>query len=123
MGINSKTNKIKISLTTTSEKLGVPNPDPSIESKESSSARKKGIIKDIFGSDDEENPESESKTKARSDSEKKYAENYSDVSDKEIDSSQASKDLSVSPINSDLSESFTKAATLEGLNPETISPE
>merc|ERR1712233_303257 len=33
------------------------------------------------------------------------------------------KDLSVSPINSDQSESFEKAATLDGLNPEAISPE
>merc|ERR1711953_886465 len=31
--------------------------------------------------------------------------------------------LSVSPINSEQSESFEKAATLEGLNPEAISPE
>merc|ERR1711902_258283 len=44
-------------------------------------------------------------------------------SDKEIDASQSSRDLSVSPINSDQSESFEKAATLEGLNPEAISPE
>ena len=51
------------------------------------------------------------------------AVNYSDVSDKEIDASQSSRDLSVSPINSDQSESFEKAATLEGLNPEAISPE
>merc|ERR1712045_826720 len=33
------------------------------------------------------------------------------------------RDLSVSPINSDQSESYEKAATLEGLNPEAISPE
>merc|ERR1711976_756460 len=33
------------------------------------------------------------------------------------------RDLSVSSINSDQSESFDKAATLEGLNPEAISPE
>merc|ERR1711936_1137438 len=33
------------------------------------------------------------------------------------------RELSVSPINSDQSESFEKAATLEGLNPEAISPE
>merc|ERR1719347_584400 len=33
------------------------------------------------------------------------------------------KDLSVSPIDSDQSESYEKAATLEGLNPEAISPE
>merc|ERR1711948_224330 len=33
------------------------------------------------------------------------------------------RELSVSPINSEQSESFEKAATLEGLNPEAISPE
>merc|ERR1711934_60864 len=66
----------------------------------------------------------------------------SDVSDKELedksdknkegeekavdagnpDTEQISEE-SVSPINSDQSESFEKAATLEGLNPEAISPE
>merc|ERR1712053_69929 len=51
------------------------------------------------------------------------AVNYSDVSDKEIDASQSSRDLSVSPINSEQSDSYNKAATLEGLNPEAISPE
>merc|ERR1712083_391021 len=52
-------------------------------------------------------------------------EDYSDVSDKEIEDSREVRirDLSVSSINSDQSESFDKAATLEGLNPETISPE
>merc|ERR1712151_1463065 len=52
-------------------------------------------------------------------------EDYSDVSDREIDDSREvrMKDLSVSPINSDQSESFEKAATLDGLNPEAISPE
>merc|ERR1712107_556285 len=33
------------------------------------------------------------------------------------------RELSVSPINSEQSETFEKAATLEGLNPEAISPE
>merc|ERR1711990_1223450 len=55
-----------------------------------------------------------------------------DVSDKEMvnDKEDAEesrevrmRELSVSPINSDQSESFEKAATLEGLNPEAISPE
>merc|ERR1719245_1108885 len=56
-----------------------------------------------------------------------------DVSDKEMlnekedteDSNREvrMRELSVSPINSDQSESFEKAATLEGLNPEAISPE
>merc|ERR1739842_79101 len=52
-------------------------------------------------------------------------EDYSDVSDREIEESREvrMRELSVSPINSDQSESFEKAATLEGLNPETISPE
>merc|ERR1712098_929204 len=52
-------------------------------------------------------------------------EDYSDVSDREIEESREvrMKDLSVSPINSDQSESFEKAATLDGLNPEAISPE
>ena len=45
------------------------------------------------------------------------------VSDKEIDEAKTERDLSVSPINSDQSESYEKAATLEGLNPEAISPE
>merc|ERR1712060_600699 len=51
------------------------------------------------------------------------SENYSDVSDKEIEEAKNERDLSVSPINSDQSESYEKAATLEGLNPEAISPE
>merc|ERR550519_1535602 len=51
------------------------------------------------------------------------SDNYSDVSDKEIDEAKNERDLSVSPINSDQSESYEKAATLEGLNPEAISPE
>merc|ERR1711962_943198 len=56
-----------------------------------------------------------------------------DVSDKEMlnekedaeDSNREvrMRELSVSPINSEQSESFEKAATLEGLNPEAISPE
>merc|ERR1712130_528678 len=53
-----------------------------------------------------------------------------DVSDKEMVKEDAEesrevrmRELSVSPINSDQSESFEKAATLEGLNPEAISPE
>merc|ERR1711962_804037 len=56
-----------------------------------------------------------------------------DVSDKEMlnekeDAEDSSKEvrmreLSVSPINSEQSESFEKAATLEGLNPEAICPE
>merc|ERR1712115_122315 len=52
-------------------------------------------------------------------------EDYSDVSDRDIEESREVKmrDLSVSPINSDQSESFEKAATLDGLNPEAISPE
>merc|ERR1712029_1327696 len=39
------------------------------------------------------------------------------------DDDNASRDLSVSPINSEQSESFEKAATLEGLDPEAISAE
>merc|ERR1712050_43998 len=53
-------------------------------------------------------------------------EEYSDMGDKEdCEEIKESKlrDLSVSSINSDQSESFEKAGTLEGLNPETISPE
>merc|ERR1712013_438833 len=56
-----------------------------------------------------------------------------DVSDKEmlnekedaedINREVRMRELSVSPINSEQSESFEKAATLEGLNPEAISPE
>merc|ERR1712117_98371 len=56
-----------------------------------------------------------------------------DVSDKEMlnekeDTEDGSREvrmreLSVSPINSEQSESFERAATLEGLNPEAISPE
>merc|ERR1712218_681059 len=56
-----------------------------------------------------------------------------DVSDKEMlnekeDAEDGNREvrmreLSVSPINSEQSESFEKAATLEGLNPEAISPE
>merc|ERR1712060_379418 len=51
------------------------------------------------------------------------SENYSDVSDKEIEEAKNERDLSMSPIESDQSESYEKAATLEGLNPENISPE
>merc|ERR1712228_1059312 len=52
-------------------------------------------------------------------------EDYSDVSEKDIEETREVRirDLSVSSINSDQSESFDKAATLEGLNPEAISPE
>merc|ERR1711915_1152899 len=47
------------------------------------------------------------------------------VSDRELDETRGDKvrEPSVSEIESDESESFDKAATLEGLNPETISPE
>merc|ERR1712192_65419 len=50
------------------------------------------------------------------------------ANDKEEDAEEESREvrmreLSVSPINSEQSESFEKAATLEGLNPEDISPE
>merc|ERR1712029_610735 len=51
-------------------------------------------------------------------------ETYSEVSDKEIEAgAENERVLSVSPIDSDQSESYEKAATLEGLNPEAISPE
>ena len=112
---DSKPNKIKISLTTSSK--GTP--------------QKKSIISDIFGSD-EEMPEpgdgDGDSTPVRDErkdiaEEENNSENYSDVSDKEIDEAKNERDLSVSPINSDQSESYEKAATLEGLNPEAISPE
>lgn len=52
-------------------------------------------------------------------------EDLSDVSEHDIEETREVrlKDPSMSPINSDQSESYEKAATLEGLNPETISPE
>ena len=52
-------------------------------------------------------------------------ESLEDVSDKEMEESREVRirELSVSPINSDQSESYEKAATLEGLNPEAISAE
>merc|ERR1712079_663695 len=88
---------------------------------------KKSVISDIFGSDEEEEDVVKSKESVKTSEEDKVCDNeavnYSDVSDKEIDASQSSRDLSVSPINSDQRESFEKAATLEGLNPEAISPE
>ena len=119
-------NKIKISLTTTSATLGQPSAAHN-SNKESPSPKKKSVISDIFGSDEEEDDVVKSKESVKASEEDKVCDNeavnYSDVSDKEIDASQSSRDLSVSPINSDQSESFEKAATLEGLNPEAISPE
>ena len=89
---------------------------------ESHSPKKKSIIKDIFGSDEE--AESNEAVKPDVSDKKENADNYSDVSDKEIEASEeVHRELSVSSINSDQSESFEKAATLEGLNPETISAE
>merc|ERR1712157_558567 len=88
---------------------------------ESHSPKKKSIIKDIFGSDEE--AEINEAVKPDVSDKKENADNYSDVSDKEIEASEVHRELSVSSINSDQSESFEKAATLEGLNPETISPE
>merc|ERR1712013_777856 len=117
--------------------------------------KKKKIMKDIFGSDEETEMPGEERLKPpvvvdaalissieenlaeereKFEEEKKIAlieelrqevEDYSDVSDRDIEESREVKmrDLSVSPINSDQSESFEKAATLEGLNPEAISPE
>merc|ERR1739838_117310 len=117
--------------------------------------KKKSVIKDIFGSDEESelvpeqtpNPpvvidaamittieENLAEEREKFEEEKKIAlieelrqevKDYSDVSDKEIEESREvrMRELSVSPINSDQSESFEKAATLEGLNPEAISPE
>merc|ERR1712083_961619 len=118
-------------------------------------SKKKNIIKDIFGSDEESEMPTEDRLKPpvvvdaalissieenlaeereKFEEEKKIAlkeelrqevEDYSDVSDKDIEESREvrMRELSVSPINSDQSESFEKAATLEGLNPEAISPE
>merc|ERR1711872_440156 len=112
--------------------------------------KKKSIIKDIFGSDEESEEikkhvvvdaaiissiaENLAEEREKFEVGKKIAlleelrqevEDYSDVSDREIDESREvrMKDLSVSPINSDQSESFEKAATLDGLNPEAIPPE
>merc|ERR1712173_7133 len=112
--------------------------------------KKKSIIKDIFGSDEESEEikkhvvvdaaiissiaENLAEEREKFEVGKKIAlleelrqevEDYSDVSAREIDESREvrMKDLSVSPINSDQSESFEKAATLDGLNPEAISPE
>ena len=52
-------------------------------------------------------------------------ESLEDVSDKEMEESREVRirELSVSPIDSDQSESYEKAATLEGLNPEAVSAE
>jgi len=113
-------------------------------------SKKKSIIKDIFGSDEESEglqkqvvvdaaiissiAENLAEEREKFEEGKKIAlleelrqevEDYSDVSDREIEESREvrMKDLSVSPINSDQSESFEKAATLDGLNPEAISPE
>merc|ERR1711953_334985 len=94
--------------------------------------QKKSIISDIFGSDEEmtepacggdgdSTPVKDERKDIAEDH--NNSENYSDVSDKEIDETKNERDLSVSPINSDQSESYEKAATLEGLNPEAISPE
>merc|ERR1712098_772286 len=126
-----KPNKIKISLTTTSATLGHPTPSPIKES-----PKKKNIIKDIFGSDEEDDadiPQEEkdlevSKGESDTESKERKEEKLSDVSDQDInddddDDDAASRDLSVSPINSEQSESFEKAATLEGLDPEAISAE
>merc|ERR1712096_415047 len=119
------------------------------------SPKKKSIIKDIFGSDEESEmaPEEENLTpsvvvdaalistieenlaeeREKFEEEKialieelrQEVEDYSDVSDREIEESREvrMRELSVSSINSDQSESYEKAATLEGLNPEAISPE
>merc|ERR1712079_514367 len=85
----------------------------------SQSPKKKSIIKDIFGSDEEAD---NNETSNVSDN-KENADKYSDVSDREIEAAEDHRELSVSSINSDQSESFEKAATLEGLNPEAISAE
>eukprot|EP00090_Calanus_glacialis_P044296 TRINITY_DN7890_c0_g1_i1.p1 TRINITY_DN7890_c0_g1~~TRINITY_DN7890_c0_g1_i1.p1 ORF type:complete len:1656 (-),score=536.89 TRINITY_DN7890_c0_g1_i1:497-5410(-) len=149
-------NKIKIQIKTTSGTLGKPvSKTPEKASSSEGSPKKKSIIKDIFGSDEEPdivpegtpNPsvvidaalistieENLAEEREKFEEEKKIAlieelrqevEDYSDVSDREIEESREvrMKELSVSPINSDQSESFEKAATLEGLNPEAISPE
>lgn len=123
-------------------------------SSNSGSPKKKKLIKDIFGSDEEPDKlleqgdqpvgldpamistieENIAEEREKVEVEKKIAmkeglqhevEDYSDVSDKEIEDAREVRirDLSVSSINSDQSESFDKAATLEGLNPEAISPE
>merc|ERR1712098_825883 len=130
------------SLTTTSATLGHPTPSPSKESPKQpasspskESPKKKNIIKDIFGSDEEDVadiPQEEkdlevSKGESDTESKERKEEKLSDVSDQDInnddDDDAASRDLSVSPINSEQSESFEKAATLEGLDPEAISAE
>jgi len=165
---DSTAGKIKFQIKTTSDSLGkiLPksaekSPSPkspktsSSKSSKASSPKKKSVIKDIFGSDEESelvpeqtpNPpvvidaamittieENLAEEREKFEEEKKIAlieelrqevEDYSDVSDKEIEESREvrMRELSVSPINSDQSESFEKAATLEGLNPEAISPE
>merc|ERR1712058_50270 len=60
-------------------------------------------------------------------SKERKEEKLSDVSDQDIndddDDDAASRNLSVSPIHGEQSESFEKAATLEGLDPEAISAE
>ena len=89
---------------------------------ESHTPKKKSIIKDIFGSDEEAETNEADKTNVSDN--KENADNFSDVSDKEIEAAEeVHRELSVSSINSDQSESFEKAATLEGLNPEAISAE
>merc|ERR1712129_195114 len=172
---DSTAGKIKFQIKTTSDSLGKTLPksaekssspkSPKSSSPKSSKAsspkspkaspKKKSVIKDIFGSDEESelvpeqtpNPpvvidaamittieENLAEEREKFEEEKKIAlieelrrevEDYSDVSDKEIEESREvrMRELSVSPINSDQSESFEKAATLEGLNPEAISPE
>merc|ERR1712058_178153 len=129
----AKPNKIKISLTTTSATLGHPTPSPSKESPKQpasspikESPKKKNIIKDIFGSDEEDDadiPQEEkdlevSKGESDTESKERKEEKLSDVSDQDIndddDDDAASRDLSVSPINSEQSESFEKAATWKG---------
>merc|ERR1711874_784370 len=95
---------------------------------------KKSLMADIFGSDDEADVKETVEI---------AEEEYSDVSDgpgeemsearevKEDNEQQEGGEIrevrlrepSVSPIESDQSESYEKAGTLEGLNPETISPE
>ena len=103
-----------------SESSPLSSKSPKKSNGESHSPKKKSIIKDIFGSDEE----AESNDKPDVCDNKENADNYSDVSDKEIEAAEeAHRELSVSSINSDQSESFEKAATLEGLNPETISAE
>merc|ERR1712142_945601 len=158
-GSSNTASNIKIMIKTTSSTIGASKlhkKSPSPESLETGPSniggnqKKKSIIKDIFGSDEESGEikkhvvvdaaiissiaENLAEEREKFEVGKKIAlleelrqevEDYSDVSDREIDESREvrMKDLSVSPINSDQSESFEKAATLDGLNPEAISPE